>query len=293
MNIQYQYIKSIFDRPKPFKSLISKVLSQPKPLKFLISRFLMASGLCKFLKIQQNGFFLRFYPSSLSATLWISPEENRLSDELFFRRYLKHGDRVIDLGANIGTLTVIASLIVGEQGKVYSIEAHPQTYKYLLGNIKVNNLSNIETSNYAIGETSKTVVFSDISSDDQNQVSTTGQGINVSMVRLDELPIENREINLLKVDVEGYEKFVFEGGSRVLNHTQCVYFESSEEHFNKFGYQTKDVIISLDRQGFKCFKLTDRSTISQLPNNYFSEKCENLIAVKNIQSFIDRTNYVF
>jgi FkbM family methyltransferase len=250
----------------------------------------MASGLCRFFKIQQNGYCVHFYPTSLSAQLWVSPED-RFDDELFFRRYLQDKDNAIDIGANIGTLTLVAAAIVGKEGKIYSIEAHPMTYKYLLGNMELNNSSNIEALNYAVGETSKKIGFSDLYSDDRNQVSIDGKGIQISMVKLDELLTIDREINLLKIDVEGYEKFVFEGASSILDRTQCIYFESWETHCRIFGYSTIDIIDLLKKKGFQCFKFDCDNTIAELQDGYISEECENLIALKNVHNFITRTNY--
>lgn len=270
---------------------VRKILSQRKPFKFLASRLLWMSRLSGLLRIKQDGFCLRFYPSSLSAELWVSPED-RHSDGLFFRRYLREGDKVVDVGANIGNLTAVASLLVGMQGKVYSIEAHPQIYKYLQGNIRLNKFSNIETFNCALGNEPANVLFSDQRSDDQNRVLASGEGIIVSAKKLDDLPISDHEIALLKVDVEGYEKFVFEGGSRTLTRTQCVYFESSEQHFLEFGYKTTDLIALLRQHGFRCFRSLDAFTIGEVPIDYVSEGIENLIAVKDLQAFLARTHLV-
>ncbi|MBD2538440.1 FkbM family methyltransferase [Coleofasciculus sp. FACHB-SPT36] len=275
-----------------FNNKYAKIIShQKKPFKFLLSRVLMRSGICRFFKVKQNGYYLRFYPSALSATLWIYPDD-RQSEESFFRSYLKKGDKVIDVGANIGSLTVLASLIVGSQGKVYSIEPHPETYQYLMGNLRLNRLLNVETFNYAIGETSKSIVFSDKSDDSNNQVMADGKGIPISMKKLDELAIDEQEINLLKIDVEGYEKFVFDGGYRIVNQVECIFFESYETHFVKFGYSTSDIIKFLVDRGFRCFKLVDKLTIQEVSVSYVSKICENLLAVKDISSFLQRTSFV-
>ncbi|MGI0480757.1 FkbM family methyltransferase [Geminocystis sp. CENA526] len=52
---------------------------------------------------------------------------------------LKEGDTFIDCGANIGYFSVLASSLVGESGKVISIEANPVTYKLLVNNLRTNN----------------------------------------------------------------------------------------------------------------------------------------------------------
>ena len=271
---------------------IQIIVSQPKPLRFLMSRLLWKTGLCHFYQIKQNGFNLHFYPSSLSASLWVSPED-RCSDESFFRHYLKRGDKVIDVGANIGNLTAVASLSIGEEGKVYSIEAHPRIYNYLLGNIKLNNFLNIKAFNYAVGNFSERKYFSNENTDDQNVVMQENKGIIVQMKKLDELPINDKEIHLLKIDVEGYEKFVIEGGNRILQHTKCLYFESYEKHFNQFNYSTTDLIKLLASQGFVCYKIDEEDFINRVPENYMSETCENLIGIKNLEEFMTRTNFKY
>ena len=271
---------------------IQIIVSQPKPLRFLMSRLLWKTGLCHFYQIKQNGFNLHFYPSSFSASLWVSPED-RCSDESFFRHYLKRGDKVIDVGANIGNLTAVASLSIGEEGKVYSIEAHPRIYNYLLGNIKLNNFLNIKAFNYAVGNFSERKYFSNENTDDQNVVMQENKGIIVQMKKLDELPINDKEIHLLKIDVEGYEKFVIEGGNRILQHTKCLYFESYEKHFNQFNYSTTDLIKLLASQGFVCYKIDEEDFINRVPENYISETCENLIGIKNLEEFMTRTNFKY
>lgn len=271
---------------------IKIILSQQKPIKYLMGRILYKSGLCILFKIQRNGYSLHFSPSALSATLWVYPDRHQSTEEYFFQKYLKMGDKVIDIGANIGVLAIRAALSVGVEGQVYSVEPHPRIYQYLLNNIKLNKLKNVQTFNYAMGESSEdSIVFSQKADDSQNQVVKMGQGISVTMKKLDDLPIKESEINLLKIDVEGYEKFVLEGGSQLLDRIQCIYFESWEVHFTKFGYKTTDVIALLRDKGFQCFKMFDHSTLTSVSQGYTSEKCEDLIAVKDIKLLLERTGF--
>lgn len=266
--------------------------NQKKPLKFIASRLLMKSRMCQLLRINKQGFSLCFYPSALSATLWVDPDD-RYAEESFFRSYLKPGDKVIDVGANIGVLTTVASLTVSSQGKVYSIEPHPQIYQYLLGNIALNKLENVETFNCAVGEKSGNIIFSDKSNDSQNQVVKIGHGLTIPMSKLDDLPIPEAKVSLLKIDVEGYEKFVVEGGKRVISKTQCVYFESFEEHYLKFGYKTRDMLELLVNSGFKILKAIDDLTVCSVSGDYVSQECENLIAVRDLNSFLSRTGWIY
>ncbi|WP_199248593.1 FkbM family methyltransferase [[Phormidium] sp. ETS-05] len=273
---------------------IKTILSQDKPTKYLVGRILWKSGLCRLFKIQRDGYCLHFSPSALSATLWVYPYGHQTGEENFFKHYLKVGDRVIDIGGNIGVLAIRAALSVGSKGQVYSVEPHPRIYQYLLKNIKLNKLENVQTFNYAMGESSEdSIIFSQKPDDSQNQVIKNGQGISIPMKKLDDLPIKESEIHLLKIDVEGYEKFVLEGASQIISKIQCIYFESWEYHFTKFGYHTSDVIKLLIEKGFQCFRMLDDSTVTSISLGYASENCENLIAVKDINSFLERTGFTY
>ena len=119
-----------------------------RPLRFVAGRMLVKSGLCERLTIPQNGYHLRFYPSNLSEQLWVD-RSWREPELTLIRAYLRPGDKVIDVGANVGDTAITASLKVGSKGKVWAVEAHPRTYGYLLGNIKLNGVSNIEALNAA------------------------------------------------------------------------------------------------------------------------------------------------
>jgi FkbM family methyltransferase len=56
---------------------------------------------------------------------------------------LRSGDTFVDLGANIGYYSLLASRRVSESGRVYSIEASPSIFERLKENIARNNVANI------------------------------------------------------------------------------------------------------------------------------------------------------
>lgn len=240
--------------------------------------------------IQQNGFVLRFYPTALSATLWIDPS-NRSSEEIFFKHYLKQGDIVVDVGANIGSTALAAAMVVGETGQIFAIEAHPRIFRYLVENVKLNQVANIFPYNVALGDKSGELYFSDKRADDENAVLDHAGGINVPVYPLDDLDINTPEITLLKIDVEGFEKYVLEGATKRLEKTKCVYFELWQQHIARYGYTEKDIFDLLRQQGFQIFKMSTVDSLRAIPNDYISEQCENLVAVRDIDSFLQITNF--
>ena len=198
--------------------------------------------------------------------LWCNPHFYS-ADEDVLRQHLKPGDVFVDVGANIGALTLAAAKIVGDAGRVFSVEAHPRTVRYLRGNIKLNRAVNVTVFHAAAGDHEGVVNFSSGRSDDQNRV--TESGLSVPLRTLDSL-IPDTPVRLLKIDVEGFELFALRGAERLLQRTDMVYFESWESHFSKYGYSTSDVLEFLKMHGFEVGR----------PKDYKSAECENLLAVR-------------
>ena len=93
---------------------------------------------------------MRFYPSSISAALWADPDSRR-EDEDFVWAVLAPGDRYVDAGANVGQLALAASLRIGPDGGAVAIEAHPDVYRYLEGNLALNEVRNVRPLHCALG----------------------------------------------------------------------------------------------------------------------------------------------
>ncbi|MFO0415601.1 MAG: FkbM family methyltransferase [Bacteroidota bacterium] len=138
-----------------------------------------------------------------------------------FKQILSSGDVVIDVGANIGLMTLYASSRIGENGYVHAFEPEPDTFKILSQNCALNKKSNIKINKIALGREKKTAIIYpnlDInrgSSSLVRQDNTNGKIVNV--IRLDEyLHLKQLDsLKLIKIDVEGYEIEVLEGGREI------------------------------------------------------------------------------
>src|SRR5215218_1208671 len=146
----------------------------------------------------------------------------------------KEGDIVVDVGAHIGKYTIIASKMVGSKGKVIAIEAHPANYDILKRNIVINKLSNVIALNYAVHSTEMLVklyepgqeegftIYNTIMTD---RISLNNQKyIEVKANRLDSLLLENgiKEVNWIKIDVEGAEYEVLKGATNILSSSKDI-----------------------------------------------------------------------
>ena len=252
-----------------------------------VSKVLYKTKLSSLFLIKKHGFKLRYFPTKVSKRLWVDSFEKKniygVIDKFYFD-CLKPGAVVIDVGANIGYHTLLSVKIVGSQGYVYSIEAHPRIYSYLEKNIALNKCKNISTYNLALGNKKEKAILSDKSRDDLNRVSSDAWVV-VSMDRLDNIAIHHNKIDLLKIDVEGYEKFVMEGSLSILEKTETVFFESWDKLFKKYDYTLKEIFIILDKFGFT-YLVDGENGYEVIDENFTSDDCVDIVATKIPHIFV-------
>lgn len=271
--------------------IIQRLRSEDKPAKFILSRLLWKSGLCRLFKIKAQGYDLFFFPTALSCALWMNPKIRSIDDK-FFLDYLQVGDCVVDVGANIGSLTVLAAAKVGPKGKIFAFEPHPKIYQFLLRNITLNKFNHVVSFNVGLGNKKTTAFLTNNSLDDMNKVvefSANKKNVKTKMGCLDDF-IHEKKINLLKIDTEGYEKYILQGAPQSLQRTDCVYIESSRNNCKNYGYSFDEVLECLRACDFQIYFNHARS-LTEVINNKFPSDVTNLIAIKNLTDFINRTGY--
>jgi FkbM family methyltransferase len=269
------------------KIKIDHISKNKNPIKFLIGYALFKTHLCILLKFYVHDVTLRFFPSKLSWLLWA---DNAYYDEelAFYTTYLKPGDIVVDVGANIGLISLYSALLVKENGSILSVEPNPETYYYFTKNIGLNNVKTIKPVHAALGS-HESSGFLDENSFDDCQVSISEKGsTKIDIIPLDSLTENLDKIDLLKIDVEGFEKFVLEGATKSLNRTQCIVFESYEEHFSRYGYSCTDVFSLLKSANFLLFRFKEGPVLEPVDEFHISRQCENLLAIKDIEEFFKK-----
>lgn len=128
-----------------------------------------------------------------------------------FKKILQKKFIVVDAGANIGLTSIHSSKLVGKNGKVFSFEAMPSTFKILEYNIRLNKLNNILPINYALGNQEGEVEIFPKLYINRGAASLysdkKGTGIKIPITTLDKIVeqylIEN--IDFIKIDIEGAE----------------------------------------------------------------------------------------
>jgi len=269
---------------------IKTIQEQEKPLKFIFSKIIFRLKISQIFTFKHKHHSLKFYPSYLSRILWVDPNHGHSGSEVenFVWKYLRSGDVFIDIGANIGTVTLEASKKIGDNGKIFSFEANPKIFEFLLGNVNLNHCKNIELHNLALGEKTSQIHFSDIYSDESNSVQNNNSGITVQMKTLDEIIPPHLKIELLKIDVLGYEKFVFLGAKKILENIECVHFPAIEKFYENYGYDFRDVFKILKSYNFSIYTMSENGL--SLLSDDFQPKFGDYFAIKNIEKFTERMN---
>jgi len=166
---------------------------------------------------------------------WYKKEHNLLN------RLIKAGDKVIDVGANYGFVTVLLSNLVGLAGKVYCFEPSKKTFAKLLRMIDINKLTNCVAYNKGCGDHDEVMLldtasassglFSIVSGNSSPAGIVRGSHEMVPVVALDSLDLGTDGIALIKIDVEGYEPQVLAGARNLIAREHpLIYIELGSDH---------------------------------------------------------------
>jgi FkbM family methyltransferase len=136
-------------------------------------------------------------------------------DMMFLLHFLKTADLFLDIGANVGTYSVLASGVC--RARTLAFEPDPATVIDLRRNVEINNLWGLVTINEcALGATESEIGFT-IGLDTINRVTAKGErhSRTIHQKTLDSFVGNSRPV-LAKLDVEGYEEEVLRGASAFL-----------------------------------------------------------------------------
>lgn len=135
---------------------------------------------------------------------------------------LKPGMTFVDVGANVGYFTLLAAQRVGTAGRVLSFEPSKALHARLAETVERNALSNVTLIEAGLGDREKIVrlyLNPSFANNSPTMVAHEAAEVtDVRVLRLDDFISTHRidKIDLMKVDVEGYEPDVFAGAERAL-----------------------------------------------------------------------------
>ncbi len=141
------------------------------------------------------------------------------AERQLLKRILSAGDVVVDAGANIGVYSQFLSSCVGPTGVVHSFEPSPENFRRLQS--ATRKLANVLLSQAAVGECSgrSKLYVSDQLNVDHRTYETEGDSrpaVQIDVIALDDYFKPGQRVDLIKMDIQGYELHALRGANRVL-----------------------------------------------------------------------------
>ena len=198
-----------------------------------------------------------------------------LPTQLLVRAALRPGDTFIDVGGNVGMVTLLAARCVGETGRVHTFEPNPVAFARLSEHVRINSLGNVHLHNMGLGDEPGEFTLTVVG-------NHTGVGTLAPVVRangkawvtthmalvargddaLSDLPAVPL---VMKIDVEGFECRVLKGFRNLLSGRRAlVVTETVDVHLQRAGTSKAELFTVMQGYGYRPFALsTGRSGLNR------------------------------
>jgi len=204
--------------------------------------------------------------------------DEHMQSQIFWRGYynrdiqwvlrdvLKTGMVVVDAGANVGEVTLIAAKLVGESGKVYAFEPQKDVAAELSVNVDANNFDQVSIElkglSDEVGEKDIYTASCDFSDGSKNEGLATlypsdrchDEAGTIALDTLDNYVEQNniRQLNLIKMDIEGAELPALKGCIKTLKRFKpYIIVEVQQETAIQAGYNAEDILHLLEGIGYQ------------------------------------------
>jgi FkbM family methyltransferase len=266
----------------------SKLSSVLRFVKWQIGSRLIA-GAVVYDWVNGSKFFVRTGETGLTQNIYTGLQE--FSDMAFLLHFLRGHDLFVDVGANAGSYTILAGAAVG--ARCIAFEPVPSTYERLVENMRLNRLDEkVECVNKGVGSESGSIAFTSSSGTANHALAPgerRGDSITVEITRLD-AALNGKSPALMKIDVEGYETPVLEGGKETLKAEtlRCVIMELNG-HANRYGYNESLLLELMHDYGFRAYSYNplNRTLINLNGKN---QSTGNTLFIRDVPYVTERVN---
>lgn len=202
--------------------LISRVLMPLERPLLAVARLLGSLGLRGERVVEVRGLRLTARtPDRILALLLTKWGLLEGGEDRLLRKELKPGQTALDIGANIGILTMELAGLVGLSGSVYAFEPDPENAELLEKTAELNGFSQVRVRRAAVSDkkgTARLFLNEDHRGDHRLYDSGDGREFReVEMIRLDDELKELDRLDFIKIDIQGYEAYALEGMKGLLS----------------------------------------------------------------------------
>ena len=209
----------------------------------------------------------------------------------FFRKYIKKGDFVIDIGANTGDTTVPMAIAAGKEGFALAFDPNPHVFNVLERNAGLNKgKTNIVPYPFAITETSQEFFYTSseasyanggISKENTGEHGSFSLKEKVKGIMLADFLEENYnewlpKLTFIKIDTEGYDKIILDNISDLIEKYKPILVA---ECFGELSFQERlELLESVEEKGYELYAFHD----------FFIY--EEILKIENKENFLKITN---
>jgi FkbM family methyltransferase len=171
------------------------------------------------------------------------------------KKLVKRDHVFVDVGANAGFYSVTVAPFVKE---VHSFEPNAVVFERLKRNIELNKLTNIISNQFGLSDKKETLElhYNDDNIGAGSVYGTGGINTQIELKTFDEYYIQHlSKIDIIKVDIEGGEKFFLEGATEAINRNKklVMIVEMMNDHFLKAGYTSTELFKHIRNLGFDAY----------------------------------------
>ena len=264
----FEHMAANIQRPKPFNSFWTKIIPPNSYYDKSTFRDTIIDGIR----------FKLFLNEWMEYILYFGIDAD---NKQHLYSHIKTGMNVIDVGTNFGeTLLHFASL--SKTGTVIGFEPVPYIFEKCKSNIALNNFDNIILENLALSDSAEELIFNDPQNNNSGGVFLSrGSGTNkVNAITLDNY-IDSKmitKVDLIKIDVEGFEMQVIKGAINTLKKLRpLLIIELIDTNLSKQNTSSTEIIALLKTLGYN--KVTDLKTGMVLPDNTSSLNMDAVFSV--------------
>lgn len=269
-------------------SLINNVktlFSTPRMLPAWINWNLRGVGFKPKVSQPLGGFVLGFRSfSEYWGAIYLVPADSEVA---FIQRYSGDAGVMIDVGANLGCMTLTMSR-ARPMLEVHCFEPSPETFAILQDNLRYNQAGKAHPHAMAVGASiGRTSFINSAETAYSNRMTdglaaTDGPVVEVDVISLDEFVsgLAVNEVAFLKVDVEGHEPEVIRGAADILKNKscRCALIELCPRNLISVGSSMADLLTAVDEVGFGLYFLMEDGSPGERVNveNSLNVDCINV-----------------
>ena len=217
-------------------------------------------------RVHDYRMVLDLEDQGISRELWLiqSREKEHIA---MLGSALEPGMTVLDIGANIGYYSVMMGKLVGANGKIYAVEPSLANYSLLNLNLDLNGMDGL-VERFNMGISNKTgegdffqsersnwhTFYPTVHSGDETESLVGTKAVPVPVITLPDFAEGKRKIDLIRMDVEGFEVEILTGLLPMLEDTSFgpkLLFEVHQPRYDDDEYDMRGVLQALFDAGYR------------------------------------------